>query len=164
LTFGSLDLAVEVGERRVALVKETAGIGERGSGGWVIRKGMKGHGGKMRDGQGEKWNGGEARALRTEPARADDLLYFLRLQLSFSRGYRCLLSPFLFFSLVPAIAPLWVYHRSHTPAIALFRGTYEPPVLGKRRTDRSGRSWCGDGDTEICIFQKKKDGAEKDDE
>jgi hypothetical protein len=54
LSFGGFDLAVEVGERRVALVKETAGIGERGCGGWFGWKGIEGHGGKMRDGQGEK--------------------------------------------------------------------------------------------------------------
>jgi hypothetical protein len=34
LSFGSFDLLVEVGERRVALVKETAGIGKRCCGGW----------------------------------------------------------------------------------------------------------------------------------
>jgi len=54
LSFGGFDLAVEVGERRVALIEETAGIGKRGGGGWVTWKRMKGHGGKMRDGQGEK--------------------------------------------------------------------------------------------------------------
>ena len=45
---------VEAGERRVALVKETACIGERGRGGRFAWKGIEGHGGKMRDGQGEK--------------------------------------------------------------------------------------------------------------
>jgi hypothetical protein len=54
LSFGGFDLAVEVGERSVALVKESAGIGERGSRGWVAWKRIEGHGGKMRDGQGEK--------------------------------------------------------------------------------------------------------------
>jgi hypothetical protein len=54
LSFGGFDFAVEVCERSVALVKETAGIGERGGGGWLARKGIERHGGKMRDGQGEK--------------------------------------------------------------------------------------------------------------
>jgi len=35
LSFGGFDLTVEVGEGSVALVKETAGIGERGGGGWL---------------------------------------------------------------------------------------------------------------------------------
>jgi len=54
LSFGGFDLVVEVGERRVALVKETAGIGERGGRGWPAWKGIEGHGGKMRDGHGEE--------------------------------------------------------------------------------------------------------------
>jgi hypothetical protein len=53
LSFGGFDLVVDVGESGVALVKETAGIGERGGCGWLTRKWLKGHGGKMRDGQGE---------------------------------------------------------------------------------------------------------------
>jgi hypothetical protein len=53
LSFGGFDLAVEVSERSVALVKETAGISERGGGGWLAWKGIEGHGGKMRDGQKE---------------------------------------------------------------------------------------------------------------
>jgi hypothetical protein len=54
VSFGGFDLAVEVSERSVALFKEAAGICERGGGGWLARKGIEGHGGKTRDGQGEK--------------------------------------------------------------------------------------------------------------
>jgi len=54
LSFGGFYLAVEVCERSVVLVKETASICERGSRGWLARKRIEGHGGKMRDGQGEK--------------------------------------------------------------------------------------------------------------
>jgi hypothetical protein len=65
LSFGGLDLAVDVGERSITLVKETAGIGERGCRGWVAWKWLKGHDGKMKDGQREeRRNSGEGLMVR----------------------------------------------------------------------------------------------------
>jgi hypothetical protein len=47
LSFGGLNLVLEVGKGRIAFVKETAGAGERGCCGWFACKLLEGHGGKM---------------------------------------------------------------------------------------------------------------------
>jgi hypothetical protein len=53
LRFGGFDFAVEVVERSVVLIKETAGVSKGGGRGRIAWKGMEGHDGRMRDRQGE---------------------------------------------------------------------------------------------------------------
>jgi len=53
LSFGGFDLAVDIGKGGVTLVQEMAGVRERGGCGRFTCEELKGHGGKLRDGQGE---------------------------------------------------------------------------------------------------------------
>jgi hypothetical protein len=64
LSLGSFDLAVEVGARRGCLVEETAGIGERGGCRRLTCEWLKGHGGKMKGGEGESGKKGQKETRR----------------------------------------------------------------------------------------------------